>query len=110
MLIEGDPLFRLQDTGTAVGERELQSSIAVGDERTMKQDPAFQVSRRLRVLLERLRDSVPSHRRAAVEAKLELVEAGARRSFCDEPDRLAAAVADPQCIGSSRRSLAAPAS
>jgi uncharacterized membrane protein len=186
LLVEGDPLFRVHGEGGAeIEETELQHSIAVGDERTMRQDPAFafrlladisskalspgvndpssaaqaldqievllrtlgrrrltpgvlrgpsgserlrwpapswedyvslaldetrqygegsvQVSRRLMALLEHLRDSVPAYRRPAVEEKLALVEASARRAFSDELDRAAAVTSDPQGIGSSRR-------
>ncbi len=39
LLAEGTPLFRVY--GGAVNDERLQRSIAVGDERTMKQDPAF---------------------------------------------------------------------
>ena len=184
LVIAGDPLFRVDGRPTPGQERRLRNSIAIGDERTMKQDPAFvlrlladisikalspgindpstavqaldqieavlrqigvrrltpgvarddagtarlrwpapswedylglaldetrqygegsvQVSRRLRALLVRLAGQVPAHRRAAVEAKLELVGIGADRGFRDQPDQLAAATSDPQGIGTSR--------
>jgi len=35
------PLFRIHGDGAAIGESELRRSVAVGDERTMRQDPAF---------------------------------------------------------------------
>ena len=183
-LIAGDPLFRVAGEPSAGQERRLRQAVAVGDERTMKQDPAFalrlladisikalspgvndpttavqaldqieallrqlgtrrlmpgvacdgdgaerlrwpapswgdyldlaldetrqygegsvQVSRRLRALLVRLSERVPTYRRPLVEAKLELVGAGAGRGFRDQPDRLAAATSDPQGIGTSR--------
>lgn len=41
LLIAGDPLFRVAGGPSASQERKLRDSIAVGDERTMKQDPAF---------------------------------------------------------------------
>ncbi len=186
LLIEGDPLFRVHGGTAPVEESFLQNSIAMGDERTMRQDPAFafrlladisakalspgvndpsssvqaldqievllrilgrrrltpgllrgpggtprllwpapswedylslaldetrqfgqgsvQISRRMTALLEHLLESVPSYRRPAVEQKLALVSAGARRAFSDELDRDAAATGDPQGIGSSRPS------
>jgi uncharacterized membrane protein len=63
---------------------------------------SVQVSRRLRALLERLGENVPASRRAAVEAKLKLVGAGAQRAFEDEPDRASASANDPQGISYSR--------
>ncbi|HKJ35254.1 MAG TPA: DUF2254 domain-containing protein [Solirubrobacterales bacterium] len=72
------------------------------DEARQFGEGSIQVSRRLRALLERLHEIVPEPRRAAVEAKLELVRAGADRAFADEPDRASAAAGDPQGIGSSR--------
>ncbi len=40
-LIEGDPLFRVEGEASTAHEGRLRKAIAVGDERTMKQDPAF---------------------------------------------------------------------
>ena len=188
LLIAGDPLFRVVGKPSPSQERKLRRSVAVGDERTMKQDPAFvfrlladisikalspgvndpstavqaldqieallrllggrrlgpgraddesglerlrwpvpswddylglaldetrqygegsvQVSRRMRALLVNLAERVPEHRRPAVEAKLDLVGAGADRGFEDQPDQLAAATSDPQGIGTSREAAA----
>jgi uncharacterized membrane protein len=72
------------------------------DETRQFGEGSVQISRRMMALLDHLRDSVPEYRRLAVEQKLALVEAGARRGFSDEPDRDAAATRDPQGIGSSR--------
>jgi len=41
LLVPGSPLFRVRGGRTAIPERSLTDSIAVGDERTMRQDPAF---------------------------------------------------------------------
>lgn len=41
LLISGDPLLRVTGEPSARQERRLRYSVAVGDERTMKQDPAF---------------------------------------------------------------------
>lgn len=41
LLAPGSPLFRLRGDGSAIEPRVLTESIAVGDERTMRQDPAF---------------------------------------------------------------------
>ncbi|PRW65362.1 DUF2254 domain-containing protein [Actinopolyspora mortivallis] len=40
-LVPGDPVFRVRDGGGSLEEDELTSSIAVGDERSVEQDPAF---------------------------------------------------------------------
>ena len=184
LVVEGVPLFRVYGDGATVDEERLRRSVAVGDERTMAQDPAFafrlladisskalspgvndpststqaldqielllrliaqrqltpgvlrdenhrvrlrypapswedylslalaetrqfgegsvQVARRLRALLEDLRDAVPSYRRSAVEAELALLQSSVGRAFSDESDREAAAIKDRQGIGSSR--------
>jgi uncharacterized membrane protein len=62
---------------------------------------SVQVSRRLRALLEDLRESVPESRRAAVDAELELVRASAERAFADSGDRLVAASRDRQGLGTT---------
>ena len=41
VLIAGDPLFQVVGRPSAAQVRRLRKTIAVGDERTMKQDPAF---------------------------------------------------------------------
>lgn len=42
LLVSGTPLFRVQgDAAGAIGDRWLQGAVAVGDERTIRQDPAF---------------------------------------------------------------------
>ncbi|TQN31681.1 putative membrane protein [Haloactinospora alba] len=183
-VVPGDPLFRVHGGSGPLEEREFQSAVAVGDERTMEQDPGFafrlladisakalspgtndpststqaldqietllriiahrrltpgvmydtkgaarlrwrtpswedylslalhetrqfgegsvQVSRRLWTLLQRLRETVPSYRRPAVEVQLEQVRSGGRRAFSDRLDRDAATTVDPQGLGSSR--------
>jgi uncharacterized membrane protein len=174
-------LFEVQDDGGAIDDDWLQGAVAIGDERTLRQDPAFafrlladisskalspgvndpttatqaldqielllrqiggrrlgpgiardgsgairlvypvpswddfltlavdetrqfgagsvQVTRRLRALLEDLREVVPEPRRAAIDAELELVDASADRAFTDRGDRLSAAARDRQGLG-----------
>jgi uncharacterized membrane protein len=186
LIAPGSPLFRVHGDSGEVDDRWLQGAVAVGDERTMRQDPAFafrlladisakalspgvndpttsvqaldqielllrqlggrrltpgigrdeagavrlrypapswedylslaidetrhygegsvQVSRRLRALLEDLRESVPESRRAAVDAELELVRASADRAFADSGDRLVAAARDRQGLGTTAAS------
>ncbi len=181
LLATGAPLFRVRDDGDTIDDGWLQGTVAVGDERTLRQDPAFafrlladisakalspgvndpttttqaldqidlllrqiggrrlgpgvardvegrvrlvypvpswedflslavdetrqfgegsvQVTRRLRALLEGLRDTVPEFRRAAVEAELQLLDASADRAFTDRGDRLSAASPDRQGLG-----------
>ncbi|QDP94735.1 DUF2254 domain-containing protein [Microlunatus elymi] len=62
---------------------------------------SVQVMRRIRALLEDVRDNVPDFRRAAVEAELELVAAAALRSFPEPGDQQAASVADRQGLGAT---------
>jgi uncharacterized membrane protein len=76
------------------------------DETRQFGEGSVQISRRMTALLERLRASVPSYRRPAVDEKLALVSAGAHRAFSDELDQSAAATSDPQGIGSSRPAIA----
>jgi uncharacterized membrane protein len=183
LIAPGSALFRVHGDSGEISDGWLQGAVAVGDERTMRQDPAFafrlladisaralspgvndpttaiqaldqielllrqvggrrltpgigrdeegavrlrypapswedylslaidetrhfgegsvQVSRRLRALLEDLRESVPEPRRAAVDAELELVKAAADRAFADSGDRLLAAARDRQGLGTT---------
>jgi uncharacterized membrane protein len=183
LLPTGTPLFRIHGDGGAIADGWLQGAIAVGDERTMRQDPAFafrlladisakalspgvndpttatqaldqielllrqlavrrlspgigrdgagavrflypvpswedyltlavdetrqfgegsvQVTRRLRALLEDLREAAPESRRAAIDAELELVDAAADRAFTDRGDRASAAARDRQGLGAA---------
>ncbi len=183
LVATGDPIFRVYGAGDAHDDEWLQKALAVGDERTMKQDPPFvfrlladisakalspgvndpttsvqvldqiylllreigsrrldigpltddrgtvrfwrrvpswedflslalvethqfgegsvQVGRRLRALLEDLRDSVPDFRRPAVDAELALVDAAARRAFTEPGDHSVAAAADRQGLGAT---------
>ncbi len=41
LLVSGAPLFRVHGTGAGIDDERLRRSVAVGDERTMRQDPAF---------------------------------------------------------------------
>jgi uncharacterized membrane protein len=41
LLARDAPVFRVHDDGGAVDDRWLQGAIAIGDERTLRQDPAF---------------------------------------------------------------------
>jgi uncharacterized membrane protein len=182
LLYAGAPLFRVYGDEGAIDDGWLQGAIAIGDERTMRQDPAFafrlladisskalspgvndptsaaqaldqielllrqiggrrltpgigrddagtvrlryptpswedllglavdetrqfgeesvQVTRRLRALLEELRDAVPEPRRGAIDAELALLDAGADRAFA-AGDRASAAARDRQGLGST---------
>jgi uncharacterized membrane protein len=183
LLPTGSPLFRVHGDGGAIDDGWLQGAIAIGDERTMRQDPAFafrlladisakalspgvndpttatqaldqielllrqlglrrlspgigrddagavrflypvpswqdfltlavdetrqfgegsvQVTRRLRALLEDLREAVPEFRWPAIDTELELVDAAADRTFTDRGDRLSAAARDRQGLGAA---------
>ena len=183
LIAPGSPLFRLHGDAGAIDDGWLQGAVAIGDERTMRQDPAFafrlladisaralspgvndpttatqaldqielllrqvggrrltpgigrdedgvvrlrypvpswedylslaidetrhfgegsvQVTRRLRALLEDLRDSVPESRRGPVESELELLDASAERAFAEPGDRLSAAARDRQGLGAA---------
>jgi len=183
LLAAGAPVFRVHDDGGAIDDGWLQGAIAIGDERTLRQDPAFafrlladisakalspgvndpttatqaldqielllrqigarrlepgvgrdeagavrfvypvpswedfltlaldetrqfgegsvQVTRRLRALLEDLREAVPEPRRAAVEDELQLLDASADRAFTERGDRLSAAARDRQGLGAA---------
>jgi uncharacterized membrane protein len=184
LIATGAPLFRVAEGGEEIEDGWLQSAVAVGDERTMRQDPAFafrlladvsskalspgvndpttaiqaldqielllrqvgsrrlrpgvghdsggtarlvypvpswedclslaldetrqfgegsvQVTRRLRALLEDLREAVPERRRLAIDAELELLDAAADRTFVDGGDRRSAAAGDRQGLGAAR--------
>jgi len=183
LLPTGSPLFRVHENDGEIENGWLQGAIAIGDERTMRQDPAFafrlladisskalspgvndpttaiqaldqielllrqltvrrlspgigrddtgavrflypvpswqdfltlavdetrqfgegsvQVTRRLRALLEDLREASPEFRRAAIDTELELVDAAADRAFTDRGDRLSAAARDRQGLGAA---------
>jgi uncharacterized membrane protein len=181
LIAPGTPLFRVYGDGGAIEDGWLRGAVAIGDERTMRQDPAFafrliadisakalspgvndpttaiqaldqielllrqvggrrltpgvardeagtvrfrypapswedfvglaldetrqygsdsvQVTRRLRALLEDLREAVPPPRRAALDAQLALLDSGADRAFADSGDRAAAGTRDRQGLG-----------
>jgi uncharacterized membrane protein len=183
LMAPGSPLFRIHGDGDAITDRWLGQAVAVGDERTMRQDPAFafrlladismkalspgvndpttstqaldqidlllrhigrrrlapgigcdetgtvrfwyptpswedylslavdetrhygagsvQVTRRLRALLQDLREVVPPFRRAAIDVKLELVDAAGDRAFPEQGDRAEAAERDRQGLGAT---------
>lgn len=185
LIAPGTPLFRVRGDDGAIEERWLHGAVAIGDERTMRQDPAFafrliadisakalspgvndpttaiqaldqmelllrqvgsrrltpgiardgtgavrfryptpnwadfvglaidetrqygsdsvQVTRRLRALLEDLRESVDAPRRAPLEAQLALLDSGADRAFADAGDRAAAGARDRQGLGAGER-------
>jgi uncharacterized membrane protein len=60
---------------------------------------SIQVMRRMRALLQDLRDHVPPERQAAVDRYLERVDKGIRRSFEDADDRKDALEVDRQGLG-----------
>ena len=64
-------------------------------------DP-IQVMRRLRALLQDLKEQVPPERRPALQRYLERVDVGIRRTFEDEDDRKDALEEDRQGLGLSR--------
>ena len=183
LVADGSALFRVHGDAEGIDEGWLQGTVAIGDERTMRQDPAFafrlfadisakalspgvndpttsiqaldqielllrqlggrrlipgvgrdeagevrfrypapswedyltlaidetrhygegsvQVTRRLRALLQDLREAVPEFRRAAIEVELELVDASAARAFTDLGDRRSAAARDRQGLGAA---------
>jgi uncharacterized membrane protein len=181
-LIAADsPLFRVHGDDGAIEDEWLRGSVAIGDERTMSQDPAFafrlladisakalspgvndpttsiqaldqvelllrqlgrrrltpgvgrddagevrlrypvpswedylaldetrqygegsiQITRRLRALLEDLREVVPEFRRPPIDAELELVASAADRAFADRGDQLSAGARDRQGLGAA---------
>jgi uncharacterized membrane protein len=183
LVATGSPIFRVYGGRDSNDDAWLQRALAVGDERTMKQDPGFvfrlladisskalspgvndpttsiqaldqidlllrdvgrrrlntgavrddhgairlvrrvpswqdflslalvethqfgvgsvQVMRRMRALLEDLRETVPPYRRPAIDAELALVDAAAERSFPDIGDQQTAAASDRQGLGST---------
>jgi uncharacterized membrane protein len=183
LIAPGAPLFRVRAEQVPIEDRRLQGAVAIGDERTMRQDPAFalrlladistralspgvndpstaiqaldqielllrqiagrrlgpgavrdengvvrlrrsipswedylslaidetrqygegsvQVARRLRALLEGLRESAPGSRQPPIEAELELLDASAERAFADRGDRAAASARDRQGLGAT---------
>lgn len=70
------------------------------DELRLAGSSSPQVTRRLKAALCDLRTVVPAERRPPIDRQLELLEAGARRSYEDPEDAEAALVADQQGIGS----------
>jgi uncharacterized membrane protein len=80
------PLFRVRGDGGAIDDRRLQGSVAVGDERTMRQDVGFA----FRVLAD------VSARAVARRERPDERDAGAR------PDRAAAAPAGHQAVDARR--------
>jgi uncharacterized membrane protein len=61
---------------------------------------APQVARRMRAALTDLRTVAPPERHAALDRQEQLLDAALPRKYDDEPDVAAAAIADPQGIGS----------
>ena len=64
---------------------------------------AIQVMRRMRAMLEELRDGVRPEHRPAVEEELARLDATVARTFADSADLDRANTADPQGIGGRRR-------
>lgn len=75
-------------------------SLAV-DETRLYGEGSIQVTRRLRTLLEDLRESLPEVRRPAIDAEIKLVDAGAGRAFVEPGDRVAATARDHQGLGAT---------
>ena len=64
---------------------------------------AIQVMRRMRAMLEELRDEVRPEHRPAVEEELARLDATVARTFADSVDVDRANTADPQGIGGRQR-------
>jgi uncharacterized membrane protein len=64
---------------------------------------SVQVNRRLRAMLETVRDAVPSERKPAIDEELARLEASVRLSFAGSVDLDRALEADPQGLGGRRR-------
>ena len=64
-------------------------------------DGSFQVTRRLRAMLEHLIATLPESRRAPLQQELALLSAAVLRKFPDEADRKRAGIADQQGVGGS---------
>lgn len=75
-------------------------SLAI-DETRHYGEGSVQVMRRLRALLEHVRDSVPESRRPPVDAELASLREAADRVFGDPTDRLAASASDRQGLGAT---------
>ena len=75
-------------------------SLAI-DETRHYGEGSVQVMRRLRALLDDLRESVPEFRRPPVDAELALLDSAATRVFSDRSDQLAAAASDRQGLGAT---------
>jgi uncharacterized membrane protein len=84
-------------------------SIALDETRQYGAD-SVQVSRRLRALLKGLHDLVPSYRRPAVEAQLEMLDASIARTHSNAAELTVAAAADRQGLGTPRRTADDPLS
>ncbi len=186
MIADGSPLFRVHGGQAPIDDEWLRGTVATGDERTLRQDPAFafrlladisakalspgvndpttsvqaldqielllrqvgtrrltpgigldqggvvrfryqaptwedylslaldetrhygegsvQVMRRLRALLDNVRESVPGFRRPAVDAEIALMAAAAGRAFGDSSDQLAATASDRLGLGATEHS------
>lgn len=61
---------------------------------------SMQVVRRLRAMIENVRESIPRDRRPPLTAQLQLLDAAVKRNFPDARDRTAAGYADYQGVGS----------
>ncbi|MGH3278879.1 MAG: DUF2254 domain-containing protein [Trebonia sp.] len=182
-IADGSPLLKVHGDRGSIDDRWLRGTVATGDERTMRQDPAFgfrlladisaralspgvndpttavqvldqielllrklgsrrlvpgirrdsegtvrfayaapswedylslaldetrlygqgsvQVMRRLRALLESLRESLPGSRHSAVDAELALLDSAVARVYSDQADQRAAALGDRQGLGAT---------
>lgn len=63
---------------------------------------SVQVMRRLRALLDNLREAIPESRRPPVDAELALLDSAAGRVFSDYADQLAAVASDRQGLGATQ--------
>jgi uncharacterized membrane protein len=75
-------------------------SLAI-DETRIYGEGSVQVMRRMRALLEDLREVIPQYRRPAVDLRIALLDSAASRAFSDQSDRLAATAVDHLGLGAT---------
>lgn len=75
-------------------------SLAI-DETRIYGEGSVQVMRRMRALLQDLREAIPQSRRPAVDLRIALLDSAASRAFSDQSDRLAATAVDHLGLGST---------
>jgi uncharacterized membrane protein len=87
-------------TGLVIPARSWEDYLTLGVTEIREYgSTSIQVMRRMRAMLEELRDEVRAEHRPAVEEELARLEATVRRAFADSVDLDRASTADPQGIG-----------